>query len=71
MQQQWSRPVGRDFFTQKIMKKQLTTEELLTQFLHFCRRHYAEHSSEILLGENAKKNPEFVITPIKRKNYEN
>jgi hypothetical protein len=50
------------------MKKQLTTEELLTQFLHFCRKHYAEHSSEILLGENARQNPEFVITPAKKRN---
>jgi hypothetical protein len=53
------------------MKKQLTTDELLTQFLHFCRQHFAEHLSEIKLGENAKENPEFLITPIKRKNYEN
>jgi hypothetical protein len=50
------------------MKKQLTTEELLTLFLHFCRNHFAEHSSEILLGENARQNPEFVITPCKKKN---
>jgi len=46
--------------------KKLPTDELLTQFLHFCRAHFAEHSSEILIGENAKENPEFIITPIKR-----
>jgi hypothetical protein len=50
---------------------EITTDELLTQFLHFCRAHFAEHSSEILLGENAKKNPEFVITPYKRNQNEN
>jgi hypothetical protein len=53
------------------MKKQLSTDELLTQFLHFCRAHFAEHSSEILIGENAKENPEFIIVPIKRKTNEN
>jgi hypothetical protein len=62
---------GAGTFLPPIMKKQLTTDELLSQFLQFCRAHFAEHSSEILLGENAKENPEFVITPIKRKNYEN
>ncbi|HSW67285.1 MAG TPA: hypothetical protein VLH16_01755 [Bacteroidales bacterium] len=51
--------------------KPLPTEELLTQFLQFCRKHYVEHSSEILLGENAKENAEFVITPIKRNHHEN
>ncbi len=50
------------------MKKPLPTEELLTQMLHFCRNHFAEHSSEIHLGEHAKQNPEFLITPIKKKN---
>lgn len=49
------------------MKKPLPTEELLTQFLHFCRNHYAKHSSEIKLGENAEEAPEFLITPIKPK----
>jgi len=49
----------------------VTTEELLTLFLHFCRQHYAEHSSEILLGENAKTDTEFIITPIKRNKNEN
>ena len=54
------------------MKKPLPTEELLTQFLHFCRNHFAKHSSEIKLGEDAKNAPEFLITPIKRKtNNEN
>jgi hypothetical protein len=49
--------------------KPLPTEELLTQMLHFCRKHYAENSSEILLGEKAKEDPEFSIMPIKpRKN---
>lgn len=51
--------------------KPLTTDELLTQFLQFCRAHFAEHSSEILLGENANEHPEFIITPIKRNNHEN
>jgi len=54
-----------------MMKKQFTQDELLTQFLQFCRKHYAEHSSEILLGENAKTDPEFIITPIKRNKNEN
>jgi len=51
--------------------KPLSTDELLTQFLHFCRAHFAQHSSEILIGENAKTEPEFIITPCKRKTYEN
>jgi hypothetical protein len=51
--------------------KPLPTEELLTQFLHFCRAHFAEHSSEILLGENALEHPEFIITPIKPRKNEN
>jgi hypothetical protein len=51
--------------------KPLPTDELLSQFLQFCRKHYAEHSSEILIGENAKERPEFIVTPCKRKKYEN
>lgn len=47
--------------------KKLPTEELLNQFLHYCRDHYAEYSSEILLGENAKENPEFIVTSVKPK----
>ncbi len=47
---------------------EITTDELLTQFLHFCRAHFAQHSSEIKLGENAKEKPEFLITPIPKKN---
>jgi hypothetical protein len=46
--------------------KKLPIDELLTQFLHFCRAHYAENSSEIKIGENAKTDPEFLVTPIKR-----
>jgi hypothetical protein len=51
--------------------KPLPTDELLSQFLQFCRAHFAQHSSEILIGENAKENPEFIITPIKRNKNEN
>lgn len=50
--------------------KKLTNDELQTLFLQFCRDHYAKHSSEILLGENARINPEFVITPVKKRNTE-
>lgn len=50
---------------------EITTEELKTHFLHFCRKHYTEHSSEILLGQNAKEHPEFSIMPIKPKKNEN
>ena len=57
-------------FLPLIMKKQLTTDELLTQFLQFCRAHFAQHSSEIKLGENAKEKPEFLVTPIKQKKHE-
>jgi hypothetical protein len=47
---------------------EITTDELLPHFLHFCRKHFAEHKSEILLGENAREQPEFVITPVLPKN---
>lgn len=47
--------------------KKLPTDELLSQFLHFARNHFAENSSEILIGENAAENPEFIVVPIKRK----
>lgn len=50
--------------------KPLPTDELLTQFLQFCRAHFAQHSSEIKLGENAKEKPEFLVTPIKQKKHE-
>lgn len=50
--------------------KKLTTVELLSQFLQFCRDHYTENKSEILLGENAKEAPEFIITPVKPKKNE-
>ncbi len=46
--------------------KKLPTDELLRQFLKFARGHFAENSSEILLGENAAENPEFIVVPIKR-----
>jgi len=42
--------------------KPLPTDEL---------EHFAKHSSEILIGENAKENPEFIIVPIKRNTNEN
>lgn len=45
--------------------KKLSTDELLSQFLQFCREHFAENSSEILIGENAKERPEFIVTPVK------
>jgi len=51
--------------------KPLPTDELLRQFLLFAREHFAKHSSEILIGENAKENPEFIIVPIKRNTNEN
>lgn len=50
---------------------EITTDELHGHFLQFCRAHFAAHSSEILLGDDAKKNPEFIITPIKRNKNEN
>jgi hypothetical protein len=53
------------------MKKPLTTDELLSQFLQFARDHFAENSSEILLGENAANNPEFIVVPIKRRKNDN
>ena len=46
---------------------EITIDELHGQFLQFCRVHFAAHSSEILLGDDAKKNPEFIITPCKAK----
>ena len=52
-------------------QKKLTTDELLTQFLQFCRAHFAENSSEILIGENANERPEFIVTPVKPKKNEN
>lgn len=50
---------------------EITTDELLSQFLQFARAHFAEHSSEILIGENAKEKPEFIVLPFKRNNHEN
>lgn len=50
---------------------EITIDELLGQFLQFARWHFAEYSSEIKLGENAKTNPEFIVTPIKHVQHEN
>jgi hypothetical protein len=47
--------------------KKLPTDELIAQFLQFAREHFAENKSEILIGENAEKHPEFIVTPIKTK----
>ena len=51
--------------------KKLPADELLAQMLDFCRNHFAQHSSEIHIGDNAKDKPEFLITPIKPKKNEN
>lgn len=53
------------------MKKKLPPDELISQFLQFARGHYAENKSEILIGENVKENPEFIVVPYKRNQNEN
>lgn len=50
---------------------EITSDELVSHFLQYARAHYAKHSSEILIGENAGINPEFIVTPIKPKKHEN
>jgi hypothetical protein len=55
----------------KLKIEELPTDELLSQFLQFCRAHFAQHSSEILIGENAKERPEFIVTPVKPNKNEN
>jgi hypothetical protein len=47
---------------------QLPTDELLTQFLAFCRGHFAEHSSVIMIGDNATDDPDFQVTPVQKQN---
>lgn len=47
---------------------EITYDVLLTHMLHVLRVHFAEDSSTIYLGENAKEHPEFVITPVLPKN---
>lgn len=49
---------------------EITYEELLTHMLHVLRIHFAENSSTIYLGEKAKTDPEFKITPIHPKKPE-
>lgn len=54
--------------TTKKRYQQLPPDELLTQFLAFCRGHFAEHSSVIMIGDNAKDDPDFQVIPIQKQN---
>ena len=51
--------------------RELPQGELLRQFLKMCRAHFAEHSSEIIIGDTQQNELTFIVTPYKRKNYEN